>query len=97
MRRLGITAALLMGAAAALLQAGAEPIRARNGIVMSQNEQASRIGVEAAGRAGERARARRLSRLACVGGVVEARHATHVAVPGVDRAVLAERRPVRAV
>ena len=47
MKRLGITTALLIGAAVALVQARAEPIRARNGMVVSQSDIASRVGVDA--------------------------------------------------
>ena len=47
MKRFSIVVALLAGAAIALVHAGNQPIMARNGMVVSQNALASRIGVEA--------------------------------------------------
>ena len=47
MKRFSIVVALLAGAAIALVHAGNQPIMARNGMVVSQNEIASRVGVEA--------------------------------------------------
>ena len=47
MRRLSFVVVLLAAAAVALVQAGNQPIRARNGMVVSQNAIASQVGIDA--------------------------------------------------
>ncbi len=47
MKRFTFVIAVLVGASVVLLQAGGQPIRARNGMVVSQSEIASQVGVEA--------------------------------------------------
>ena len=47
MKRFTFVIAVLVGASVVLLQAGGQPIRARNGMVVSQSEIASQVGVDA--------------------------------------------------
>ena len=47
MKRFSIVVALLTGVAVALVQAGNQPLRARNGMVVSQNAIASQVGIDA--------------------------------------------------
>ncbi|HIA49933.1 MAG TPA: gamma-glutamyltransferase, partial [Acidobacteria bacterium] len=47
MKRLSIVVVLLVAVAVVLVQAGNKPVRARNGMVVSQNAIASQVGIDA--------------------------------------------------